>query len=79
MQLFLLRYYPIVLTPFMRVIGDAIVPVEVKSGTRTQAKSLRQYMLKYSPKRAVKISGKPLSRIRNQVIQNDPLYLVAKI
>ena len=35
--------------------------------------------LEYSPKRAVKISGKPLSRIRNQVIQNYPLYLAAKI
>ena len=64
---------------FIRVIGDALVPVEVKSGIRTQAKSLRQYILKYSPKRAVKISGKPLSRIRNQVIQNYPLYLAAKI
>ena len=64
---------------FIRVIGDALVPVEVKSGIRTQAKSLRQYILKYSPKRAVKISGKPLSRIRNQVIQICPLYLAAKI
>ena len=64
---------------FIRVIGDTLVPVEVKSGSRTQAKSLRQYILKYSPKRAVKISGKPLSRIRNQVIQNYPLYLAAKI
>jgi len=64
---------------FIRVIGDALVPVEVKSGIRTQAKSLRQYILKYSPKRAVKISGKPLNRIRNQVIQNYPLYLAAKI
>ena len=64
---------------FLRIIDHAIVPVEVKSGTRTQAKSLRQYISKYSPERAVKTSGKPLSRIRNQVIQNYPLYLAAKI
>jgi len=64
---------------FIRVIADALIPVEVKSGIRTQAKSLRQYVLKYSPKRAVKVSGKPLSKIRNQVIQNYPLYLAAKI
>jgi len=64
---------------FIRVVDDALVPVEVKSGTRTHAKSLRQYILKYSPKMAVKISGKPLCRIRNQVIQNYPLYLAAKI
>ena len=64
---------------FIRVIDNACVPVEVKSGIRTQAKSLRQYILKYLPKRAVKISGKPLSRIRNQAIQNYPLYLAARI
>ena len=64
---------------FIRAIGNALVPVEVKSGIRTQAKSLRQYILKYAPKKAVKISGKPLKRIRGQVIQNYPLYLAAKI
>ena len=64
---------------FIRVIDNTCVPVEVKSGIRTQAKSLRQYILKYSPKRAVKISGKPLNKIGNQIIQNYPLYLAAKI
>ena len=63
----------------IRVIDDALVPVEGKSVIRTQAKSLRQYIVKYSPKKAVKISGKTLSRIRNQVIQNYPLYLAGKI
>jgi len=64
---------------FLRVIDDTLVPVEVKSGTRTQAKSLRQYMLKYSPQRAVKISAKPLNRQKGVVIQNYPLYLAAKL
>jgi len=64
---------------FLRVINEALVPVEVKSGTRTQAKSLRQYILKYSPKRAVKISAKPLNRIKGRVLQNYPLYLSAKL
>jgi predicted AAA+ superfamily ATPase len=64
---------------FLRVINEALVPVEVKSGTRTQAKSLRQYILKYSPKRAVKISAKPLYRTKGSVLQNYPLYLAAKL
>jgi hypothetical protein len=64
---------------FLRVIDDTLVPVEVKSGTRTQAKSLRQYMLKYSPQRAVKISAKPLNRQEGEALQNYPLYLAAKL
>ncbi len=64
---------------FLRVIDEVLVPVEVKSGTRTQAKSLRQYMLKYSPQRAVKISAKPLNRQKGKVLQNYPLYLAAKL
>ena len=64
---------------FLRIINDTLVPVEVKSGTRTQAKSLRQYMLKYSPQRAVKISAKPLNRQEGKALQNYPLYLAAKL
>jgi len=64
---------------FLRVLDDAIVPVEVKSGKRTQAKSLRQYMLKYAPLRAIKLSAQPLKRIKGQVLQNYPLYMAAKI
>ena len=37
--------------------GGRIVPVEVKSGSRTQARSLRSYIDRYSPQRAIKLTG----------------------
>jgi len=49
---------------FLRVVDENIIPVEVKSGTRTQAKSLGQFINKYSPEKA---------------IHNYPLYLAGKI
>ena len=38
-----------------------IIPVEVKSGKRTRAKSLRAYMDKYSPPLAIKLTGARVS------------------
>ncbi len=37
--------------------GD-LIPIEVKSGTRTQAKSLQSYQHRYHPQRTVKLVGK---------------------
>lgn len=54
-----------------------IIPIEVKSGLRTQAKSLRQYILKYNPHRAIKISGHPLS-VGSGIVDNIPLYYSGK-
>lgn len=62
---------------FLTVIDDEIVPVEVKAGHRVQAKSLHQFMLKYSPQTAIKLSANPLSK-SNHII-NLPLYLAGKI
>lgn len=56
--------------------GD-IVPVEVKAGHRTAAKSLQQFLIKYSPERAVKLSARQFSKT-NQTI-NLPLYLAGKL
>lgn len=64
---------------FLRVIDGKIVPVEVKAGTRMQAKSLKQYILKYTPEMAIKISGNPLTISSNQEIRNIPLYLAGRI
>lgn len=64
---------------FLRIVDNEPVPVEVKSGTRLQAKSLQQYILRYSPKLAVKLSGKPLKRNKTSPIQNYPLYWASKI
>jgi len=64
---------------FLRIINQEIVPVEVKAGTRTQAKSLRQYILKYSPRAAIKISGKPLDNKETKTVRHFPLYMAGKI
>jgi len=64
---------------FLRLIDGEIIPVEVKSGQRTQAKSLLQYILKYAPPSAVKISAKKLNRNKDKLIENYPLYLAGNI
>ena len=64
---------------FLRIVDNEPVPVEVKSGKRLQAKSLQQYILRYSPKLAVKLSGKPLKKNKTSPIQNYPLYWASKI
>jgi predicted AAA+ superfamily ATPase len=64
---------------FLRVIDGKVVPVEVKAGTRTQAKSLKQFLLKYAPEMAIKLTANPLKINENEVIQNIPLYLAGRI
>ena len=55
---------------------DGVVPIEVKSGLRTQAKSLNVYIKQYKPKHAVRTS------LRNYGIENDlysvPLYMISE-
>lgn len=58
---------------FLLDIDGVIVPVEVKSGTRTKAQSLRQYLIKYDPKLAVMVSGKTLDLGKRPILQ-IPLY-----
>jgi uncharacterized protein len=62
---------------FLQVICGKPVPIEVKSGHRTQAKSLMSYIKKYEPTMAIKISAEPYSRNGGRV--NLPLYLAGKI
>jgi|GEM_PF-4358495 len=63
---------------FIITEGRSIIPVEVKSGKRTKAKSLRQYILKYSPEKAYILSGsKHFNTDRN--ISRIPLYYAGKI
>ena len=64
---------------FLRIVDNEPVPVEVKSGKRLQAKSLQQYIDRYSPRLAVTLSGKPLKRNKTSPIQNYPLYWASKI
>jgi predicted AAA+ superfamily ATPase len=64
---------------FLRVLDGEIVPVEVKSGNRTKAKSLQQYQKKYAPLSAIIISGKTLNRDAKKIVKNYPLYLAGSI
>jgi len=57
--------------------GD-IIPIEVKSSLRIKAKSLQQFILKYSPKNAYVLSEKMFSS-KEQIKKNIPLYYAAKI
>ncbi len=60
---------------FIRSSGNAIIPIEVKSGTRTKARSLGEYISRYHPPVAIKISAKPMSFDQNRKILNLPLAL----
>ena len=54
-----------------------ITPVEVKSGTRTKAKSLKSYIDRYSPEKTVKLVGK-VGGSNNRMIV-IPLYYAEKL
>lgn len=50
-----------------------IIPVEVKSGSRTRARSLRSYLERYDPSHAVILAGKQ-GKKGSQRVQTWPLY-----
>lgn len=54
--------------------NDGIIPVEVKSGDRTTSKSLNAYILKNTPKYAIRISTKNFGFANG--IKSVPLYAV---
>ncbi len=58
---------------FLRIIDGNVIPVEVKSGNRTKAKSFTVYTNKYKPVKQIKISAKPF--IKRSNFYNYPLYL----
>ncbi len=57
----------------IKVDGD-IIPIEVKSGRRTNSKSLNEYIKKYKPKYSIRISQKNFG-LENG-IKSVPLYAV---
>lgn len=57
----------------IKIDGD-IIPVEVKSGRRTNSKSLNEYIKKYNPKYSIRISTKNFGLENN--IKSVPLYAV---
>lgn len=59
---------------FLIKINGDIIPVEVKSGRRTNSKSLKEYIKKYNPKYSIRISSKNFGFENN--IKSVPLYSV---
>lgn len=59
---------------FLIKINGDIIPVEVKSGRRTNSKSLNEYIKKYNPKYSIRISLKNFGLENN--IKSVPLYAV---
>lgn len=57
----------------IRIDGD-IIPIEVKSGRRTNSKSLNEYIKKYNPKFSIRVSSKNFGFENN--IKSVPLYAV---
>ncbi|MEI8346671.1 MAG: AAA family ATPase [Pseudomonadota bacterium] len=58
--------------------NEGIIPIEVKAGHRTQAKSLQNYLKKYSPALAYVFSTRPRSSSKDNSLQYVPLYLCGK-
>lgn len=59
---------------FLIKINGDIIPVEVKSGRRTNSKSLNEYIKKYNPKYSIRISQKNFGLENN--IKSVPFYAV---
>ncbi|MBR1749170.1 MAG: ATP-binding protein [Bacilli bacterium] len=59
---------------FLIKINGEIIPVEVKSGRRTNSKSLNEYIKKYKPQYSIRISSKNFEFENN--IKSVPLYAV---
>jgi predicted AAA+ superfamily ATPase len=60
---------------FLLESGSDIIPIEVKSGNQTKAKSLKSYRDRYNPRLSVKFSGKHIESIKAQDgVVNLPIY-----
>ncbi len=62
---------------FVRSTPQGIVPIEVKAGHRTKAKSLNEFVRKYAPPLSIKISAQNLSYDQTTGRLNLPLYLAS--
>lgn len=61
---------------FILDLDDGIIPVEVKAGGNTKAKSLKIYIDKYNPKYGIRISQNDFSYDGRTKIKEIPLYAV---
>jgi predicted AAA+ superfamily ATPase len=60
---------------FVVQLGQQVVPIEVKSGTSNQAKSLKVYRDRYSPEISIRTSQQPYRK--ESWLVNLPLYAIA--
>jgi predicted AAA+ superfamily ATPase len=63
---------------FVLEINESIIPVEVKAGFNTKAKSLQAFINKYNPVYAVKFTGNKFGCDRQKRIFNYSLYMILK-
>lgn len=64
---------------FLRMLGDEIVPVEVKASFRTKAKSLMSYVRRYGQGKAVVLSNNVLNIDTAETVLNVPTYLAGDL
>ena len=64
---------------FVREFEGEIIPIEIKSGWVTQAKSLKVFAEKYNPRYRLILSGRSFRVDHEHRIQFHPLYLAGKI
>ncbi len=64
---------------FLTVIEEAAIPIEVKSGHVTQAKSLRVFVDKYHPPFSVVVSGRNAGFDADNLRRYYPLYLASRL
>ncbi len=59
---------------FLITSDDGIIPVEVKSGKRYRAASLKEYIDRYNPKKTIVISDERYRE--NGIVYTVPLYAI---
>ena len=59
---------------FLLAKGDQIIPIEVKAGRNTKAKSMKVYREKYAPERAILFSGLGVNQLDAGLL-HAPIYL----
>jgi len=63
---------------FLLSCGGQVIPVEVKAGLNTKAKSMKTYREKYAPERAILFSGQGTNQVDGGLL-HAPLYLAGAI
>jgi len=63
---------------FLLSSGEQVIPVEVKAGVNTKAKSMKTYREKYTPKNAILLSGQGSCQKDNGLL-HAPLYLAGSV